>query len=212
MRLACGPGPAKSVRPTATTAEALTRRSSSTRQRGSGGAQQRPELAGPDLSSRATVPDPAPEGPGREAAARRQREARGKPASALTVWARTGRGAPGSGQRRLWVPPSLQPLGLRGPMPPRLGPRRSRGPPPRAPRRGSLQCPPGEQPGSARTPRPGPGRSDGSGSRVARGLLSAACPRPAPCPRAAERSALRLWRQDTASTARLIRAPCAPPF
>lgn len=70
---------------TATTAQALTRRSSPTRQRGSSGAQQRPELAGPDLSSRATVLDPAPEGPGREAAARRQREARGKPASALTV-------------------------------------------------------------------------------------------------------------------------------
>lgn len=64
-----------------------------------------------------------------------------------------------------------------------------------------------------RAPRPGPGlrrRRAASGRR--RGTTFGGRPRPAPCPRAAERSALRRRRQDTAAPARLIRAPCAAPF
>lgn len=127
---------------TATTAEALTRRSSPTRQRGGCGAQQRPERAGPDLSSRATAsPSPAP--PPERAGAERPPPAgsgkRGKPASALTAGARTGRGrrGPDSGGSGCRPPSTPWPAGARASPPRTTVPSRA------APQSGAAGHPPG---------------------------------------------------------------------
>lgn len=126
------------------------------------------------------------------------------PASGLTARGTRGAGASGSGQWRIPVPPPSSPP--RTTAPPRAALRsRTAGQ-----RCGSV--PDSERPGSARTPRPGRGRWDGARRLRGAGTTFRVRPRPAPCPRAAERSALRRWRQDTAAPARLIRGPCAAPF
>lgn len=186
------PSPAGVPEPTAARGAA----SSSAR----GPAGRRP---GPELPPSRDLRQPlraAPEGRGREAATR----GRPKACSQPRVGSRGSGHARGGGVRFGTADPgaaSLHPTPPRAAAPSRAGPRS----------RAAGLCP-GERPGSARAPRPGRGRRDGGGRRGGAGTTFRVRPRPAPCPRAAERSALRRRRQDTATPARLIRGPCAAPF
>lgn len=129
----------------------------------------------------------------RTRAGRRARGPRGRgprcraatPASALTVRGARGAGASGSGQRRIPVPPSADP---------RLGPLRPRGPPQTPHGGAAAKLRPRDRPPSARRPARAWGVGTAAGGA---GTTFRVRPRPAPCPRAAERSALRRWRQDT---------------
>lgn len=131
----------------------------------------------------------ARQGQGRDAATAGGRERAASPAWLSQLGARAGQGhrVRGSGGSRCLPPP---------PPPPPPGPRSPRGSPP-GPHGGEAlgirpeRLHPEGRPGSARAPRPSPGRWDYFRGR----------PRPAPCPRAAERSALRRRRQDTAALA-----------
>lgn len=197
------------------------------REHGGGGARQSPERVGPDLSSGIAAATLAlnfhppgtcaacPAGPGSRCRLPRVAGS-ALPAPHLFSWpgecARPGRRAWDSGEYRCRPPSS----------PPRLAETRASLTRTTAPWRAALQYraagqrqpQPGRAPAERGRPAPAPGwrTAAAAGGSAARGLLSAARPRPAPCPRAAERSALRRWRQDTLNPARLIRAPCAAPF